>query len=40
MFLNRDFCMAKLLAREDTIFPEKFKSLNCLSTYNALDQPI
>ena len=23
MFLNRDFCMEKLLAREVTIFPEK-----------------
>ena len=26
MFLNRDFCMEKLLAREITIFPEKNKS--------------
>ena len=25
MFLNRDFCMEKLLAREVTIFPEKKK---------------
>ena len=23
MFLNRDFCIEKLLAREVTIFPEK-----------------
>ena len=27
MFLNRDFCMEKLLAREVTIFPEKFKTI-------------
>ena len=26
MFLNRDFCMEKLLAMEVTIFPEKIKS--------------
>ena len=25
MFLNRDFCMEKLLGREVTIFPEKIK---------------
>ena len=30
MFLNRDFCMEKLLAREVTIFPEKNKSFNIL----------
>ena len=28
MFLNKDFCMEKLLAREVTIFPEKMKSFN------------
>ena len=27
MFLNRDFCMEKLLAREVTIFPEKNKKV-------------
>ena len=27
MYLNRDFCMEKLLAREVTIFPEKIKVL-------------
>ena len=26
MFLNRDFCMEKLLAREVTVFSEKIKS--------------
>ena len=26
MFLNRDFCMEKLLAREVTIYPEKKNS--------------
>ena len=26
MFLNKDICMEKLLAREVTIFPEKIKS--------------
>ena len=31
MFLNRDFCMEKLLAREVTIFPEKNKSSKILS---------
>ena len=31
MFLNRDFCMEKLLAREVTIFPEKIKSPKILS---------
>ena len=30
MFLIRDFCMEKLLAREVTIFPEKIKSSNIL----------
>ena len=30
MFLNRDFCMEKLLAREVTILPEKNKSSNIL----------
>ena len=30
MFLNRDFYMEKLLAREVTIFPEKIKSFNIL----------
>ena len=30
MFLNRDFCMEKLLAREVTIFPEKIKSSKIL----------
>ena len=30
MFLSRDFCMAKLLPREVTIFPEKIKSFNIL----------
>ena len=30
MFLNRDFCMEKLLAREVTIFPEKNKSSTVL----------
>ena len=30
MCLNRDFCMEKLLAREDTIFPEKIKSCKIL----------
>ena len=30
MFLNRHFCMEKLLAREATIFPEKIKSFNIL----------
>ena len=30
MFLNRGFCMEKLLAREVTIFPEKIKSFNIL----------
>ena len=27
-FLNRDFCLEKLLAKEVTIFPEKNKSFN------------
>ena len=31
MFLNRDFCMEKLLAWEVTIFPEKIKSSKILS---------
>ena len=30
MFLNRDFCMEKLLAREVTIFPQKNKSSKIL----------
>ena len=30
MFLIRDFCMEKLLAREVTIFPEKNKSSKLL----------
>ena len=30
MFLNRDFWMEKLLAREVTIFPEKNKSSKIL----------
>ena len=30
MFLNRDFCMEKLLVREVTIFPEKIKSSKIL----------
>ena len=30
MFLIRDFCMEKLLAREVTFFPEKNKSFNIL----------
>ena len=30
MFLNKDFCMAELLARDVTIFPEKNKSFNIL----------
>ena len=30
MFLNRDFCMEKLLAREVTIFQEKSKSSKIL----------
>ena len=30
MFLNRDFHMEKLLAREVTIFPEKIKSSKIL----------
>ena len=30
MFLNRDFCMENLLAREVTIFPEKIKSSKIL----------
>ena len=30
MFLNRDFCMEKLLAREVTIYPEKIKSSKTL----------
>ena len=30
MFLNRDFCMEKLSAREVTIFPEKIKTFNIL----------
>ena len=30
MFLNMDFCMEKLFAREVTIFPEKIKSSKIL----------
>ena len=30
MFLNRDFCMEKLWAREVTIFPEKITSFDIL----------
>ena len=30
MFLNRDFCMEKLLAREVTIFPAKNKNSEIL----------
>ena len=30
MFLNRDFCMEKLLSREVTIFPETIKSSKIL----------
>ena len=30
MFLNRDFCMEKLLAREVTIFRKKIKNFNIL----------
>ena len=30
MFLNRDFCMEKLLAREVPIFLEKIRSFNIL----------
>ena len=30
MFLYKDFCMEKLLAREVTIFQEKMKSFNIL----------
>ena len=30
MFLNKDFCMEKLLAREVTIFPEKIVGFNIL----------
>ena len=30
MFLNKDFCIEKLLAREVTIFPEKIKSSKIL----------
>ena len=32
LFLNRDFCMGKSVAREVIIFLKKFKSLNSLST--------
>ena len=32
MFLNRDFCMEKWLAREVTIFPEKNKISKFLLT--------
>ena len=28
MFLNRDFCIGRLLPSDVTIFPEKFKSFN------------
>ena len=30
MFLNKDFCMKKLIPKEVTIFPEKNKSFNFL----------
>ena len=30
MFLSRDFCMEKLLARDVTIVPEKIRSFNIL----------
>ena len=34
MFLNRDFCVEKLLAREVTIFSEKIKSSKILLKIN------
>ena len=34
MFLNRDFCMEKLLAREVTIFPKKIRSSKILLKIN------
>ena len=34
MFLNRDFCIEKLLAREVTIFPEKNKSCKILLKFH------
>ena len=37
MFLSRDFCMAKLLPGEVTIFPEKIKSFNILLKMHKTD---